>query len=313
LWYSCRTAKELLLSPGGPEKHSIAVMGRGRKLVGGSISIEVDRQNVQDLLLDGFFPRSAVADRPQRQRISGFREIGLPFESDTAVTRHLAAFLQAQGTGRDEPIRPTHVLFNGGVFKADALRRRLLDVLGAWFPKDAPRLLEGEHDLDHAAARGAAYYGWSKERGGVRIRGGTARGYYVGIETAGLAVPGAPRPLRALCVAPIGMEEGAAADVPGDEIGLIVGEPAQFRFFSSSTRKQDRPGDVLSAWCTDEIAETDSLEAVLPADETQEDSYVPVRFQSRITELGVLELWCVSTINDRRWKLEFSVREDAEA
>ena len=287
-------------------------MGRGRKLIGGSISIEVDRQSVSDLLIDGFFPHCNVADRPERRRVSGFREIGLPFEADTAVTRHLAAFLQVARQRQGEPIRPTHVLFNGGVFKADALRHRLLDVLGEWFPAQSPKLLEGEHDLDHAAARGAAYYGWSKHRGGVRIRGGTARGYYVGIETAGLAVPGAPRPLRALCVVPIGMEEGTAADVPGDEIGLIVGEPAQFRFFSSSTRKQDRPGDVLSAWTPEEISETDSLEAVLPADETLEDNYVPVRFHSRITELGVLELWCVSTINDKRWKLEFSVREDAE-
>jgi hypothetical protein len=312
LWHSCRTAKELLLSPGGPEKHSIAVMGRGRKLIGGSISIEVERPSVSDLLIDGFFPRCNVSDRPERRRISGFREIGLPFEADTAVTRHLAAFLQAQGKSENEPIQPTHVLFNGGVFKADRLRSRLLEVLGEWFPNNPPKLLEGEHDLDHAAARGAAYYGWSKSRGGVRIRGGTARGYYVGIETAGLAIPGAPRPLRALCVVPIGMEEGTATDVPGDEIGLVVGEQAQFRFFSSSTRKEDRPGDVLSSWTAEEISETDSLEAVLPADEKLEDIYVPVRFQSRITELGVLELWCVSTINDKRWKLEFSVREDAE-
>jgi hypothetical protein len=311
LWHSCRAAKELLLSPGGPETHSIAVMGRGRKLIGGSISIEVDRQSVGDLLIDGFFPHCSVADRPERKRVSGFREIGLPFEADTAVTRHLAAFLQTQGK-EGEPIRPTHVLFNGGVFKADALRHRLLDVLGEWFPAQSPKLLEGEHDLDHAAARGAAYYGWSKHRGGVRIRGGTARSYYVGIETAGLAVPGAPRPLRALCVTPIGMEEGTSADVPGDEIGLIVGEPAQFRFFSSSTRKQDRPGDVLSRWTPEDIAETDSLEALLPADEMLEDNYVPVRFHSRITELGVLELWCVSMTNEKRWKLEFSVREDAE-
>jgi hypothetical protein len=231
---------------------------------------------------------------------------------DTAVTRHLAAFLQVQGKTQNEPIRPTHILFNGGVFKADALKQRLLDVLGEWFPEPSPRLLEGEHDLDHAAARGAAYYGWSKQAGGVRIRGGAARGYYVGIETAGLAIPGAARPLRALCVVPIGMEEGAEADVPGEEIGLIVGEQVQFRFFSSSMRKQDRPGDLLSTWTPDEISETDSLEALLSADESSKDDYVPVRFHARLTELGVLELWCVSTIDDKRWKLEFSVRDDAE-
>jgi hypothetical protein len=143
----------------------------------------------------------------------------------------------------------------------------------------------------------------------MRIRGGTARAYYVGVETAGLAVPGAPRPLRALCVAPIGMEEGTEADVPSGEIGLVVGEPAHFRFFSSSTRKADRSGDVLATWTPDELAETDSLEAVLPPDETIDEPYVPVRFRAKLTELGVLELWCVSTTSEKRWKLEFSVRE----
>ena len=161
-------------------------------------------------------------------------------------------------------------------------------------------------------AQGAAYYGWAKHRGGVRIRGGTARAYYVGIETAGLAVPGAPRPLRALCVVPMGMEEGTETVVPSEEIGLVVGQPAQFRFFSSSTRKQDKPGDVLTRWSEEELVETDPLEAELPADEAIEDAYVPVRFQPRVTELGMLELWCASTKSAGRWKLEFSVREEAD-
>ncbi len=311
LWHSCRAAKESLLTSEGPETQNISVLGRGRKLIGGTVSVEVDRHSVSDLLVDGFFPHCRPTDHPKRDRISGFREIGLPFESDTAVTRHVASFLQSHGPTADVAARPTHVLFNGGVFKADALRQRLLDVLGQWYDGEAaPRLLEGEHDLDHAVARGAAYYGWTKHRGGVRIRGGTARAYYVGIETAGLAVPGAPRPLRALCVVPIGMEEGTEADVPSDEIGLVVGEPAHFRFFSSSTRKADRPGDLLNAWTPDELSETDSLEAILPPDESIDEPYVPVRFHARLTELGVLELWCVSTASPKRWKLEFSVREE---
>jgi molecular chaperone DnaK (HSP70) len=313
LWHSCRAAKEALLAPDGPETHPIAVLGRGRKLIGGTVSVPVDRGEVNDLLVDGFFPHCQPTDRPARRAASGFREIGLPFEADTAITRHLAAFLQAHGGEADRPVRPTHVLFNGGVFKAETLKRRLLDALGEWFGgpgQDPPRLLEGEHDLDHAVARGAAYYGWTKQHGGMRIRGGTARAYYVGVETAGLAVPGAPRPLRALCVAPIGMEEGTEADVPSDEIGLVVGEPAHFRFFSSSVRKADRPGDLLSTWTADELAETDSLEALLPADETIDEPYVPVRFNTRLTELGVLELWCVGATAPRRWKLEFSVREE---
>jgi hypothetical protein len=309
LWHSCRTAKEALLAPGGPKKHPIAVLGRGSKLIGKSVSIDVDRARAADLLVEGFFPHCDIADRPARRRVSGFQEIGLPFETDTAVTRHLAAFLQAHGGGA--PVRPTHVLFNGGVFKSEALRGRLLEVLGQWFGQDAaPRVLEGKHELDFAVARGAAYYGWAKQYHGIRIRGGTARSYYVGIETAGLAVPGAPRPLRALCVAPIGMEEGTEADVPGGQIGLVVGEPAQFRFFSSSTRKEDRPGQVLDS--CEELGETAPLETELARDEAIDEPYVPVRFQSRITELGMLELWCVSTQTDRRWKLEFSVREEGE-
>ncbi len=313
LWHSCRTAKESLLAAEGAagDKYPISVLGRGSRLIGGTVSTEVDRQSVGQLLLDGFFPHCKVGDRPARRAASGFRELGLPYEADTAITHHLAGFLQAHGPAPGQPVRPTQILFNGGVFKADVLRHRLLDVLGEWFAgNQVPRMLEGRHDLDHAVARGAAYYGWAKQRGGLRIRGGTARAYYVGVETAGLAVPGAPRPLRALCVVPNGMEEGTETDVPSDEIGLIVGEAAQFRFFSSSTRKTDRPGELLSSWSPDELEETDSLETTLPAIEGVEEDYVPVRFRSKITELGVLELWCVGTKSNGRWKLEFSVRED---
>ncbi|MBN2292063.1 MAG: Hsp70 family protein, partial [Pirellulales bacterium] len=139
---------------------------------------------------------------------------------------------------------------------------------------------------------------------------------YLGIETAGLAIPGAPRPLRALCVVPIGMEEGTETDVPSGEIGLVVGEPAHFRFFSSSVRTQDQPGDVLDNWNEDELTETDPLEATLAADQVSNEvtsvPYVPVKFHSKITELGMFELWCVGTQNEGRWKLEFSVREDAD-
>jgi len=313
LWHSCRAAKEMLLAAEGPQKHTIAVLARGSRLIGGSVSIEVERESVAGLLLDGFFPRCALTDRPGRRRVSGFREIGLPFETDTAVTRHLAAFLEAHGAGPGQSVHPSHVLFSGGVFKAALFRQRMLEVLGEWFPgPEAPRILPGHHDLDHAVARGAAFYGWAKRQGGVRIRGGTARAYYVGIETAGLAVPGIPRPLAALCVVPMGMEEGTETDVPSEPIGLVVGEPATFRFFSSSVRRGDKPGDLLTTWSDEEIQETDSLEAMLPRDQSIEEDSVPVRFHPKITELGMLELWCYSTKTDGRWKLEFSVREDPQ-
>jgi hypothetical protein len=311
LWHQCRAAKETLLAERGPKKHALSVLGRGSKLIGGTVKVEVEREAAANLLQEGFFPQCAVTDRPARRRLSGFQEIGLPFESDTAVTRHLAAFLSAHGKS-GQPVQPTHVLFNGGVFKADVFRGRLMSVLRDWSDESLPKILEGEHDLDHAVARGAAYYGWAKQHGGVRIRGGAARSYYVGIETAGLAVPGAARPLKALCVVPFGMEEGTSIDVPSGEFGLVVGESATFRFFSSPVRKQDRPGDLLDSWGENELVETDSLEALLPRDETIEDDFVPVRFHSHLTELGVFELWCQSSKSANRWKLEFSVRKDAE-
>lgn len=308
LWHSCRAAKEKLLGPDAPPHQPVTVLGRGSRVVGKSVSVDLNRHSAEALLVDGFFPHCDIAERPSRARASGFRELGLPFETDTAVTRHLAAFLAAHGP-QGQPVQPTHLLFNGGVFKAPPLRQRLLDVLSTWFAQRPPQPLIGNDDLDHAVARGAAFYGLAKLGRGVRIRGGTARSYYVGIETAGLAVPGAPRPLRALCVVPFGMEEGTETEVPGGEIGLIVGEPAEFRFFSSATRKADRPGDLLASWSEDELHETDPLVATLPPVDEAGEGYVPVRFQSRITELGVFELWCVSTRGDHRWKLEFSVRE----
>jgi hypothetical protein len=311
LWHQCRTAKETLLVPDGPKKHPISVLGRGTKLIGGTVTVDVDRKAAAELLLEGFFPACPASERPQKRRQSGFQEIGLPFESDAGITRHLAAFLAAHGGDQGRAVQPTQVLFNGGVFKSEAFRKRLLEVMGSW-SGTVPKPLAGEQDLDHAVARGAAYYGWAKQRGGVRIRGGTARSYYVGIESSGLAIPGAPRPLRALCVVPFGMEEGTVADVPSNEIGLVVGEPATFRFFSSAVRKQDAPGVLLEHWTEEELAETDSLEATLPVDEAIDEPYVPVHFQSQITELGMLELWCQSVKTSGRWKLEFSVRKDAE-
>ncbi len=310
LWHACRLGKEALLADAAPATYPVSVLGRGSRLIGGTVSIDLARDAVAQLVLDGFFPTCELSERPTRRRQSGFVQLGLPFESDTAITRHIASFLGDHGTVSGQSVQPTHVLFNGGVFRAADLRQRLLDVLEHWFPGQAPDELAGPRDLDAAVARGAAYYAWMKQRGGVRIRGGTARAYYIGIESSGLAIPGAPRPLKALCVVPFGMEEGTEIDVPASETGLVLGEPVHFRFFSSLVRKQDRPGQMLDRWEEDELQETDSLEACLPAAANVDDRYVPVRLQSRVTELGVLELWCVSTRSEDRWKLEFSVRGD---
>ncbi|QGJ69785.1 Molecular chaperone DnaK [Planctomycetales bacterium 10988] len=312
LWHSCRFAKETLLGSEAPPSHPISVLGRGSRLIGGTVSLDLQQEDAVKMILDGFFPACSATAKPQRRRGSGFQEVGLPFEADPAITKHLASFLAIHGE-EDAPIQPTHLLLNGGVFKSSSLRERLLAVLGNWSADGAePENLTAAEDLDHAVARGAAYYGLAKEGKAIRIRGGTARAYYVGVETAGLAIPGAPRPLRAVCVVPHGMEEGTEVTVPSEEFGLIVGEPTQFRFFSSAIRKDDQPGQSLAQWGEEELEETDPLEATLTASPEWEDDYVPVRFETHLTELGQLELWCVSTISDERWKLEFSVREEDE-
>lgn len=312
LWHACRLAKEALLAPDGPESHPVTILGRGSKVIGGSLSVELHRDVAQKTLLEGFLPPCEITDKPQKRPASGFKQLGLPYESDTAITRHLARFLAGHTqTDAAAAKRPTHLLFNGGVFKSAALKERVRSFFEQWFPgEEAPASLSGSEDLDFSVARGAAQYGRIKQAGGVRIRGGTARAYYIGIETAGLAVPGAPRPLHALCVVPHGMEEGTSIQVPSEEIGLVVGEPVHFRFFSSARRVHDQPGLLLTRWDEDDLQETDSLEAELPAAANAEGGYVPVRIETHVTELGVLECWCASTVSDERWKLEFSVREN---
>lgn len=317
LWHSCRRAKESLLSVGGKDKETISVLGRGSKLIGGTVSVEVDKQEVQQLLVEGFFPVCGLDAKPNREPSSGLQELGLPFETDSAVTRHIASFLATNqheagvADSVDSKAR-MHLLLNGGVFKAPALRERLSEAVGTMVASKVD-ILGGPEDLDFAVARGAAFYGWAKQQGGIRIRGGTARSYYVGIESAGLAVPGMPRPLQALCVVPFGMEEGSEIDVPGREVGLVVGKQVQFRFFAAADRKEDAAGTTLRSWDEEELVETAPVEVSLEVADAPEAGFVPVKFQSRVSELGVAELWCKSTRDNQQWKLEFNVREDSAA
>ena len=243
----------------------------------------------------------------------GLAEIGLPYASDTAITRHLARFLGRQADSlhaEGSLVKPSAVLFNGGVFKAGPLRDRILSVLSSWAGATVPML--AATDLDLAVARGAAYYGQVRRGKGIRIRGGVSRAYYVGIETSAPAVPGVPTPLKALCVVPLGMEEGTETDVPGPEFGLVVGEPAEFRFLGSTVRRDDRPGAILNRWSLNELQEFAPLETSLPSADAEAGETVPVRLHSRVTEVGTLELWCQASKDQRRWKLEFNVREQEQ-
>jgi molecular chaperone DnaK (HSP70) len=311
--HACRAAKEAMFADPKKKTAPVAILGRGSKVIGGSIKAELDRETLDRVLVDGFLPICEPTDQPAKGRRVGLAEIGLPYAADPAITRHLARFLSRQaGSLHAEGgvVRPSAVLFNGGVFKADPLRQRVLEVLSRWAGGAVPDLKSD--DLDLAVARGAAYYGQVRRGRGVRIRGGVARSYYVGMETSAPAVPGIVPEIKALCVVPMGMEEGTEADVPGPELGLVVGEPAVFRFLSSTTRRDDAVGAVVERWAPEEIQELAPLETALAVEGESEGATVPVRLHSRVTEVGTLDLSCRSARDDRRWSLEFNVREPGE-
>jgi hypothetical protein len=326
LWHQCRIAKEKLFESPKTQSRPITLLGKGAKLVGGTIKTELAREDLDKALIEGFFPKVASSELPARQRRVGFQELGLPYAADPAITKHLARFLSEQirnspeaagiRRGRSGLACPTHILFNGGVMKAAVLRNRVGEVLNSWLRQEgfdalgAEQILEAP-DLEHAVARGAVYYGKARRGHGMRIRSGASRTYYLGIESAMPAIPGMEAPLKALCVVPFGMEEGTEAMIPDREFGLVVGEPAEFRFLSSSVRKQDKIGTLLEDWGAD-IEERSPLEVTLKLD-GQQGAVVPVRLETRITELGTLEVWCVSRDSAHRWKLELNIREKTKS
>ena len=322
LWHQCRMAKEKLFASPKTQSAPITLLGKGTKLIGGTIKTELTREDLDQVLVKGFFPEVASTELPARQRRVGFQELGLPYAADAAITKQLARFLSEQVRNSPEAasIRrgpsglacPTHILFNGGVMKAAGLRDRVVQVLNSWLKEEGFDALGTQQildapDLEHAVARGAAYYGKARRGRGVRIRSGASRTYYIGIESAMPAVPGMEAPLKALCVVPFGMEEGTEAAIPNREFGLVVGEPAEFRFLTSSIRKQDHVGSLLEDW-GDEIEELGPLEVTLTLD-GQQGTVVPVRLETRVTEIGTLEVWCVSRDGNQRWKLELNIRE----
>jgi molecular chaperone DnaK (HSP70) len=321
LWQQCRLAKEKLLEPDNKKReHPVTILGRGTGLVGGTIKTKLLREDVDRILGEGFLPSVSSQDMPQRRR-TGLAEIGLPYAADAAITRHLARFLRQQAAqsehgavrrGASGLAAPTQVLFNGGVLRANLVRRRILEVLNGWLQEEGlePSVpLVGE-DLMHAVARGAAYYGLARTGRGVRIRGGVPRTYYVGIESAMPAVPGMRTPVKALTVAPFGMEEGSSAQLREREFSLVVGEPAEFRFFQSATRKNDAAGAMLDD-VSDDLEELSPVEVCLPAD-GKSGEFLPVTLETVVTETGMLQLWSVAR-DGRRWKLEFNVREKVKS
>ncbi len=321
LTHSCRDAKEKIFNNVDIDNIPLVVANRGSSLMSGNLRTELTREEVNKVLVEGFLPKVAVSDRPVSRTRTGLRTAGLPYAQDAAITRHLAAFLSKQQNATDDLkdinlpghatfLHPTAVLFNGGVLKANALAGRLMEVLNLWLlSEQAPeaRLLAGA-DLDLAVARGAAYYGFVRKGKGVRIKGGTAAAYYVGIESAMPAVPGLAPEIEALCIAPFGMEEGTREELPDDEFGLVIGEPVRFRFFASNIRREDKVGTRLEYWTDEELSELDEIEVTLPEEGRRPGEVVPVHLCAAVTEVGTLELQAVSQKDSGRWKIEFDVR-----
>ena len=295
----CSAAKERLLNDPHLKSVEITVLGTGTALVGRSLKTEILREEALELALEGFLPVSERGEAPKEEKRSLFRELGLPYVSDPAITRHLNAFLESSGQA------PDAILFNGGFFIPEILRQRVADVLEHWYGR-RPEILENR-DLDLAVAAGAAYYSYVRSTGsGVLVRGGLPRTYYIGI--------GEPEDgrVRAVTLVPRGAEEGATLEIDNEAMQLVANRPVSFRLYSSLTRTEDALGNVVEFEAADADLHTHApLNAVIRFGKRVGERLIPVKLGARLTEIGTLETWADSKISDNRWRLEFELRKAA--
>jgi molecular chaperone DnaK (HSP70) len=295
----CSSAKEKLLNDANLKSVEITVLGTGSALIGKSLKSEIRREEALELALEGFLPFTQRGEAPKDEKRSLFRELGLPYVSDPAVTRHLNAFLEPLGQA------PDAILFNGGFFIPEILRERVADVVGQWYGR-RPEILENT-DLDLAVARGAAYYSYVRSTGsGVLVRGGLPRTYYIGL---GEARDGK---FQGVCLVPRGAEEGAALEIDDGTLQLVANRPVSFRLYSSLTRTEDKLGDLVEFAVGDaDLHMHAPLNAVIRFGKKAEERLIPVKLGARLTEIGTLESWCESKISDNRWRLQFELRKAA--
>ena len=302
--------KETLLGEDAPEQATVNVPGAGARLIGGGLQAQVTREEVETLLVDGFLPRSSLAEMPVAGQ-SGFREFGLPFASDPAITRHLAAFLTAHGevanrgsVEKEIVARPDVVLFNGGFFASVLLRKRLLDVLTGWFADRSnedwlPAVLDNDR-LDLAVARGATYYGMVRRGEGIRIAANLARSYYVEVESDS-------DEMQAVCLVPGHAEPGQDIHLDQLKLDLTISQPVEFSLFVSSTRLTDQPGDIVTI-NREQMKPLPPIRTVLRTDRRSQKGTIPVTLNAHLSEIGTIDLWCQSQEADHRWRLQFDVR-----
>ena len=307
---SCQRAKEILLGHDAPQKKVINIAGAGSALIGGSLQVEVDRDEVTEVLLDGFFPVVDLNDKPVIRQ-SGFQEFGLPYAPDAAATKYLASFLTINRkaakqftaeTGAD-PARPDIILFNGGVFSSESIRNRIIETVGKWFSKDSgqwqPQIFKNIRP-ELAVSRGAAYFGLVRRGCGVRISAGLARSYYIVVETE-------KKQMRALCLAPAGLGEGESIELTSQTFDLLIRQPVEFELYVSSRRTTDEPGELVEIYPLDMYA-LPPIRTVLRSGKKQEAGSVKVVLNVKLTEIGTLDLWFSEQKGNRSWRLQFDVR-----
>jgi molecular chaperone DnaK (HSP70) len=291
----CAAAKERMLADPNLKSVEITVLGAGSSLVGGTLKTEITREEALELTLEGFLPFCNIGDQPAEEKRSLFRELGLPYVSDPAVTKHLAAFL-----GANEDAKPDAVLFNGGFFIPEICQQRVADVMERWYGR-RPLILENR-DLDLAVAVGAAYYSYVKATGaGLLVRGGLPRSYYVGVGDN-----------EAVCLVPRGAEEGQTLELDSQDLHLVANRPVSFRLYSSLTRVDDAVGQLLPSVDAAGLHLHAPLNAVIRFGKTGE-RLVPVKLRAHLTEVGTLEVWADSKISEHHWRLQFELRKAADA
>lgn len=301
LTQACRSAKERLLAPGGPEQTTVTLHGSGSKLIGAARAATLTRADVHQLLIEGFFPCVEADAAPQRAR-AGLVEFGLPYASDAAITRHIAAFLQRQGGAF-----PDALLLNGGVFHAAEIRERLLGTLGSWQQVNAAsiRLLDTPQ-LDAAVARGAVAYAMARSGTGQRVRSDAARAYYLVLDAD-----------QGICLLPHGTPESESVRLDAQRFSLRLGRPVRFKLATSAVDLHHTAGELI------DLNECDTRQlppiATVLQPQIGTAGQVQVLLQAQITQVGTLEVYCVAAeAPQQRWKLEFQLRgtptgEDTDA
>ncbi len=302
LVHQCRSAKEKLLSEEAPELVSISILGTGSSLIGGSLKTELTQEEVQQFVIQAFLPDCEINAEVQNQVKSGLRSFGLNFESDAAISRHLAAFL------RENDTLPKTVLFNGGVTKASQLRERFSKLIENWSGQEVQVLADSNPDL--AVSKGAAWFAHVKQGNSIRIKAGSAFSYYIGLESSMPAIPGFTPPIDAICVIPESTEDGTSFTVPMDGLALLLGEDSQFRFFSSNKRKDDQLGSIVQD-ADLELEELPALHKFLQSIDG-DSQLIPISLKSVFTEIGTVQVWAQEKDGEQNWRLEFDLEGEAE-